>query len=516
MTEQQEFFSKIIHKENLIDALYIPELGLSHLKVTDYVEISLVTEGNGILRVLGEVLECRAGDMYIIGKGIPHSYFAADINNKPKVVILSFSVEDCLSGEYADDESSNYCYGVFRDKAPISYAMLSSNAFGRVTNILENIKNELNSKKNRWEIAVESYLTLILITVSRYINLAQTQMPIRSKEWSTVSAAMREIINNCSDSEMTLESIANCLYISKSRLSRLFQKEIGESFLDYVRNVRISRACSLLKDTTLTNEEIVRSCGLKDIPSFYKVFKATMNQTPYQYRMSHTGFNKLSKEAAATSILNDICDNMQIGKTKNVKNLVELAIKAGIPPKTILNDGLLRGMNIVGAKFKRNEVYVPEVLLAARSMNESIAILKSEFSENFTEFKGRVCIGTVQGDLHDIGKNLVKMMMESRGLEVIDLGVDVSPETYINTAIEKKCNVICCSALLTTTMPVMQEIVNLAEERNIRPGIKIMIGGAPVTEDFCKRIGADYYTQDATAAADTAFEICTELLKLKE
>ena len=339
MTEQQEFFSKIIHKENLIDTLYVPEVGLSHLNVNDYVEVSLVTEGHGILRVLGEVLECQAGDMYIIDKGVPHSYFAADENDKPKVVILSFSVEECLSSEYTDVTSNQYCYGVFRDKAPISYAMLSSNAFGKVTNILENIKDELDSKKNRWEIAVESYLTLILITVSRYINLAQTQIPIRTKEWVTVSAAMREIINNCNDCDMTLESIANSLYISKSRLSRLFQKEVGESFLDYVRNVRISLACTLLKDTTLTNEEIVKSCGLKDIPSFYKVFKAAMNQTPYQYRMSHTNFNKLSKETAATSILNDICDNMQIGKTKNVKNLVELAIKAGIPPKQRLDDG---------------------------------------------------------------------------------------------------------------------------------------------------------------------------------
>lgn len=215
-------------------------------------------------------------------------------------------------------------------------------------------------------------------------------------------------------------------------------------------------------------------------------------------------------------ILNEICTLLQQGRAPKVKELITEALDMGINAQEILEKALLPGMSVIGEKFKNNEIFVPEVLIAARAMNAGTEILKPHLVSDGVKSKGVAVIGTVKGDLHDIGKNLVKMMMESRGLEVIDLGVDVSPETYINTAIEKKCNVICCSALLTTTMPVMQEIVNLAEERNIRPGIKIMIGGAPVTEDFCKRIGADYYTQDATAAADTAFEICTELLKLKE
>lgn len=499
----------ITQKIKTFSEIHNGEAGISHLNVSDMIEIGLVTEGNGIHKILGETIECAAGDIYIVGRGIPHGYFALNEQNSITVQTLSFSADECFYGEYADIGSNNYCYGIFRDNSLISYAMLSSKAFGEVTDLLDKLKKELNNKKEQWQIAAHFYLSLLLITVSRYINMAQTQTPIRSKEWAAASEAVREVLERYSDSELTLESIASSLFMSKSRLSRLFQKEIGESFLDYVRNVRINKACSLLKNTTLTNEEIVRNCGLKDIPSFYRVFKAVVGQTPYQYRMSHSAFNRLSKEEATTSILNDICDNMQIGKNKNVKNLVELAIKAGIPPKQILNDGLLRGMSIVGVKFKKNEIYVPEVLLAARSMNESIELLKSEFEESFTNFKGRVCIGTVQGDLHDIGKNLVKMMMEARGLEVIDLGTDVSPETYVNTAIEKKCSVICCSALLTTTMGAIEDVVKLAESAGIRDKVKILIGGAPVTEEFCKKIGADRYTPDAATAAEAAVEFCS-------
>ena len=121
---------------------------------------------------------------------------------------------------------------------------------------------------------------------------------------------------------------------------------------------------------------------------------------------------------------------------------------------------------------------------------------------------GKVCIGTVKGDLHDIGKNLVKMMMEGKGLEVVDLGTDVAPETYVDTAVSQGCQIICCSALLTTTMPVMEEVVKAAEKAGIRDKVKIMIGGAPVTEDFCRQIGADRYTADAASAADAAVELC--------
>jgi methylmalonyl-CoA mutase cobalamin-binding domain/chain len=165
-------------------------------------------------------------------------------------------------------------------------------------------------------------------------------------------------------------------------------------------------------------------------------------------------------------------------------------------------------MNIVGEKFKNNEIYVPEVLVAARAMNMGVQIIKPLLAADGVQATGKVCIGTVQGDLHDIGKNLVKMMMEGKGLEVVDLGTDVSPETFVQTAIEQNCQVICCSALLTTTMSVMEEVVKKAEEAGIRDKVKIMIGGAPVSEEFRIKIGADAYNVDAASAADTAVAFC--------
>ena len=208
------------------------------------------------------------------------------------------------------------------------------------------------------------------------------------------------------------------------------------------------------------------------------------------------------------SIYVEISETLQKGRAKAVKELVQNAVDSGLPAAQILNDGLLAGMNVIGEKFKRNEVYVPEVLVAARAMNMGMEILKPLLVEDGVQATGKVCIGTVQGDLHDIGKNLVKMMMEGKGLEVVDLGTDVAPETFVNAAIEQNCQVICCSALLTTTMSVMADVVKAAEAAGIRDKIKIMVGGAPVNEEYCEKIGADKYTSDAASAADAAVELC--------
>ena len=207
------------------------------------------------------------------------------------------------------------------------------------------------------------------------------------------------------------------------------------------------------------------------------------------------------------SILNDISEAMQKGRAKQVKQLVPQALEEGVPAKQILEEGLLAGMDIVGKKFKANEIFVPEVLVAARAMNAGTELLKPYLSEAGVESKGKVVLGTVKGDLHDIGKNLVRMMFEGKGLEVIDLGVDVAPETFVQAAIDNDCKIIACSALLTTTMPVMAEVVEKAKEAGIRDNVKIMIGGAPITDKFCETIGADAYTSDAASAASKAVEL---------
>ncbi len=208
------------------------------------------------------------------------------------------------------------------------------------------------------------------------------------------------------------------------------------------------------------------------------------------------------------SIYTEISENLQRGKAKLVKELVARAIEEGCPAAAILNEGMLSGMNIIGEKFKTGEIYVPEVLVAARAMNQGMQILKPHLIEDGVSATGKVCIGTVQGDLHDIGKNLVKMMMEGKGLEVIDLGTDVAPETFVETAIREGCQVICLSALLTTTMGVMADVVKAVEAAGIRDKVKIMIGGAPITEAYCREIGADCYTSDAASASDAAVALC--------
>ena len=208
--------------------------------------------------------------------------------------------------------------------------------------------------------------------------------------------------------------------------------------------------------------------------------------------------------------LHEISVQLQAGKARMVKTLVQQAIDEGVPAQKILEEGLLDGMGIIGEKFKNNEIFVPEVLVAARAMSMGANLLKPLLAAEGVKASGRVCIGTVKGDLHDIGKNLVKMMMEGKGLEVVDLGTDVTPEAFVKAVTEQGCQIICCSALLTTTMGVMADVVKAAEAAGIRDQVKIMVGGAPVTDAFCKQIGADAYTSDAASAADKAVEFCNQ------
>ncbi len=207
--------------------------------------------------------------------------------------------------------------------------------------------------------------------------------------------------------------------------------------------------------------------------------------------------------------LQEIAEKIQQGRAKDVQALVQQALDEGVPALKILNEGLMAGMAVIGERFKNGEAFVPEVLIAARAMNRGSALLKPHLASEGVKASGRACIGTVRGDLHDIGKNLVKMMMESKGLEVVDLGTDVAPETFVSTAKEQGCDIICCSALLTTTMPVMREVVEAAKAAGIRDRVKIMIGGAPITEAYCREVGADRYTPDAASCADAAAEFCS-------
>lgn len=209
-----------------------------------------------------------------------------------------------------------------------------------------------------------------------------------------------------------------------------------------------------------------------------------------------------------SDLLKNISDNLQEGNLDEVKALVQKAINENVKAEVILEDGLLAGMGILGGKFKNGEVYIPDVLMAAKAMNEASALLKPLIDVGSSRAKGKVVLGTVKGDVHDIGKNIVRMMMEGKGLEVTDIGIDVPAHKFIDKAKEMGADIIACSALLTTTMPELKIIVDAVGKAGIREQVKIMIGGAPVTDAFCKQIGADIYTPDATSAAEAAANVC--------
>ena len=198
--------------------------------------------------------------------------------------------------------------------------------------------------------------------------------------------------------------------------------------------------------------------------------------------------------------LNQISEMLQKGKAKEVERLVGEALAEGLPVKEILEKGLISGMSIIGEKFKNNQVYVPEVLIAARAMNKGMAILEPAMIEAGVEPLGTVVIGTVKGDLHDIGKNLVCMMFKGAGFKVVDLGSDVPAEKFVNAAKEHDACIVGLSALLTTTMPSMRDCINALKAAN--SPAKVMIGGAPVTQAFADEIGATAYTPDAATAVD--------------
>lgn len=203
-------------------------------------------------------------------------------------------------------------------------------------------------------------------------------------------------------------------------------------------------------------------------------------------------------------VLEQIKEALMKGKANDVKSLVQQALNENIGAADILNKGLLGGMSIIGARFKKNEVYVPEVLIAARAMKAGMELLKPALAAAKVEPRGVVVIGTVKGDLHDIGKNLVGMMLEGGGFKVVDAGINVEASKFIELARANNASLIGASALLTTTMTNMKEVVDVLKQSDLAGKVKLMIGGAPVTQAFCDEIGADGYAPDAASAADLA------------
>lgn len=205
--------------------------------------------------------------------------------------------------------------------------------------------------------------------------------------------------------------------------------------------------------------------------------------------------------------MNELSGALISGKAPQVKAFVQQALEEGVSPQQILSEGLIAGMSVVGTKFKNNEFYVPEVLIAARAMKSGMELLKPRLAASGVEPIAKALIGTVEGDQHDIGKNLVAMMLEGAGFEVIDLGVNVSAQKFISAINETGAKVLCMSALLTTTMPAMSKTIKAMEEAGIRDKVIVMVGGAPVTQSYADEIGANGYSPDAASAVDKAREL---------
>ncbi|MEX1329686.1 MAG: corrinoid protein [Desulfobacterales bacterium] len=207
------------------------------------------------------------------------------------------------------------------------------------------------------------------------------------------------------------------------------------------------------------------------------------------------------------ALLEKIAERLIVGKIDEVKELSQQALDQGTSPRDIIDKGLLAGMDVVGKRFKAGDMFIPEVLLCARCMHGAMDILKPLLSEADSAGVGIYVIGTVEGDLHDIGKNLVSMMLQGAGFEVIDLGTNIKPQQFVDAVREHKPTILGLSALLTTTMPKMEETINALKEAGIRDQVKIMAGGAPVTQAFVDEIGADAYGANAASATEKAKEL---------
>jgi len=207
------------------------------------------------------------------------------------------------------------------------------------------------------------------------------------------------------------------------------------------------------------------------------------------------------------SMLQDLRQSVIDGEMNVTQELVQKTLAGKIPPEQILKDGLISAMEEVGRRFECNEFFVPEMLISARAMKSGLALLRPHLIAANVQAIGKVVIGTVQGDLHDIGKNLVGMMLEGAGFEVVDLGADVSPDKYVAAVKEHRPDIVACSALLTTTMLRMKDVILLLKEEGFRDQVKVMIGGAPVTDQYATDIGADGYALDAASAASLAREL---------
>ena len=465
-------------------------------------EIDLVVAGSGVHRIFNQSFPCQEGDVYIVQEHIPHGFFASDEASPVTVRRVRLLLSDWFSGETVRPESEGYCFGLFPDGAPMAYAMLTQQSRWEILQYTDKMMAESKDRQFGWHENIASLLTLLLNTVSRYVQSAvRDEMRFSVKERGVIQEVIHTVDEHFAENDLRLEKMASENFMSTSVLSRLFSQYMGQSFTEYVRSYRLEQVCRLLKETDEPIVEVVQRCGIRDIPSFYRSFQKYTGQTPSHYRKY---WKNQAEPDRPFGILDLISEKVQNGKSREVVQLIAQALKENQAPEAIVNDGLVAGMRIVGIRFKNNEVFVPEVLMASRAMNAGLQFLQPYLVKENVKPLGKAVICTVKGDMHDIGKNLVKIMMEGRGITCLDLGVDVSPDRVIEVVREQHPDLVCLSALLTTTVVVLKDMIDLLERESLRDSVCVMVGGAPVTDEYAEEIGADIFTDNAAQAAEEA------------
>jgi len=493
------------------DKVYSDEVSLFDLSQHRYIEICYVTEGAGLHRIWNKIYSCKKGSLSILNIAVPHGWFAKDKDQSVTVSNIIFDINDILIGELAEIGNRRFLFNLFSSNNFAVNIKLDLKQQKIIEDFYNDIQDEQVKKKSEWKTIVISKMMMLLIYAKRLAENNETVSYMEmSEEEQIVSRVIQYINNNYNDPAFSMQKTADELYISKASLSRKFYNIMGEHFSDYVRNSRFKRAIYLMQNTQMSNENIAEQCGYKDIPTFYRQFKKIYGVTPQRYREQLLTANNRKK--VQNDILLTISENLQRGKTNEIISSIEAALDVGLQPETIINEGLIAGMNIIGARFRENKVFVPEVLVAARAMNKGIQQLKTSVFTELSTPIGTAVICTVKGDMHDIGKNLVKIMLEAQNIRCIDLGVDVDPQEVVSAVKKHDAQLVCASALLTTTRIGQKEIIDALTEAGLREQVYIMVGGAPVTQEFADEIGADCYTKDAASAAQAAKEF---LLKTK-
>ena len=492
-------------------------IGLAALHQHQFIEISCVIGGRGIHRIWNEAYPIAAGDLYVLNTAVPHGYFADDAGEPPLICNLLFDPADLFGEEINEIGGASYLFGLFSGNNFAVHLSLKPKQLDIFLQTCEEIERENREEAIGWQEAVRARLTLLLVAIKRMSDEERSIHSYRTAEESPIAAAALRMVRDCyADPDFSLSDIAAALYKSTSTVSRIFHAVTGQYFSDYLRSVRMRHAATLIANSDMANDEIALLCGYRDIPTFYRQFRQAYKATPgvfrKQYKEQQKNTSSIQEEnTMSNAIYTEISEKLQRGKAKDVAALVTQALEENLPAAEILNEGLVTGMNIIGEKFRTNEVFVPEVLVAARAMNAGLKILKPALTNAGVEPIGKAVICTVKGDMHDIGKNLVKMMIEGQGIECIDLGVDADPAAIVAAVKENNAQLVCLSALLTTTMMGQRDVVEALKAEGIRDQVRVMVGGAPITQEFADEIGADCYTLDAASAAKEAVRLINEL-----